>query len=548
MADTTTENKVEELDESVKSSLFEDDEDLTIKEDDPKEEEEKVETKLPANININLGNLEKRRGPGRPPKSEKEKEDDGVFSEVSEELLDSFDNLGDGFYLEVHRVDPKYFNGVLVEGFLEKTTDVVDFDYLRNKFGGGKYDIIKRGPKRYDKGRPVGIRAHAKKRIVVSGDPVVQKRIGATPDEKDPDITEKALNFGQQVMNKMQEEKEQDRRRADEVTKMLITGVNKNDNKEVVELMKATLEAQNKSLQLQLEAARQDAERARKEQTEERKQFTQQIMDIRRDMEKKAESSSAPMLELFKQQMQTTKDEQKNQISMLSEIFKNNISMMNQSSENNLKLITETNKMQIELLKNELQRVSTELNQTRVSNKGDLVSELKKFKMVKELFASEGGDGESEGVVDKILNRLPDLAEAIPGIAGLFSKGTPKLVSRAPVAELPQPMPIEQPTEQSPAPQETMGVQDQVKIAAQLKKFIEEMEDAIDDGIDPEKFAADNVIGKYDPEILKQIAIADVASLIQFLQDKVDTESPLATVKGRDFLRKLHGIIKSKIS
>ena len=551
-------DKETELDEEVKSSLFEEDDDMEsinakpeLDEEDPdviaadvsnKLHEKKKEEQLPQNININLGNMEKRRGPGRPPKTELR--DDGPPS-GDEELLDNFDNLGDGFFLEIHRVEPKYYDGVMCEGFMERTTDSVDFDYLRNKFGGGKYDIIKRGPKRWDKGRPIGIRAHGRKRIVVSGDPVIIKKKGAAPEERDPDLSEKALNYGQKVMDKMADEKDAERRRADDMTKMLLTGaMGKNDNKEVVELMKATMDAQMKSLQMQLEASRADAKTARQEQLDERKQFSTQLQEIRKDMDKKSESSMNPMLEIFKQQIQSNKDESKSQLTMMMELSKQNISMINNNNENNLKMLTETNKVQTEVLKNELQRLSTELNQTRV-NKGDLVSELKKFKMVKELFASEGSDDDKGTVVDKILDRLPDLAEALPGLAGLFSKGTPRLVSKNAPAQLPQPMPqIEEPQREQPAqqeqPAEGINMQDQVKIATQLKAFIESTEDAIEDGMDPEKFASDSVIGKYDNEILKQIASADVAALIQFLSDKVDTESPLATVKGKDFLRKLH--------
>lgn len=566
-------DKETELDEEVKSSLFEEDNDIESinakpepepePESDPEEEDPDVvaadvsaklhktkkEEQLPQNININLGNMEKRRGPGRPPKTELR--NDGP-PDSDEELLDSFDILGDGFYLEVHRVEPKYYDGVLVEGFMEKTTDIVDYDYLKNKYGGGKYDIIKRGPKRWDKGRPIGIKAYTRKRIVVSGDPVIIKKKGMTQEERDPDLSEKALNYGQKVMDKMQDEKEAERRRADDMTKMLLTNATgKNDNKEVVELMKATMDAQMKSLQMQLEASRQDAKTARQEQLEERKQFAQQIQELRKDMDKKSESSMNPMLEIFKQQIQNNKDESKNQINMLSEIFKNNVAMMNQSAENNLKMVNETNKTQTEMMKSELQRLSTELKETRVNNnKGDLLSELKKYKMVKDLFSSEGGGDESGGVVDRILDRLPDLAGALPGIAGLFSKGTPRMVSRA-QPQLPQQLPEMQPVQQQqePAPQaEPMGSPEQMEVAAQLKKFIEETEDAIEDGIDPEKFATDSVIGKYNSELIKQIAIADANALVQFLQDKLDTESPLATVKGRDFLRKLHAALRAKIS
>ncbi len=85
-------------------------------------------------------------------------------------------------------------------------------------------------------------------------------------------------------------------------------------------------------------------------------------------------------------------------------------------------------------------------------------------------------------------------------------------------------------------------------MASQIVALKSIFEKAIESGIEPEKFTTENIIGRFDEEALVKVASFPSQAVVQYIQQYVEEDSVLNTVRGRDFMRGVHNTLKNKYS
>ena len=93
---------------------------------------------------------------------------------------------------------------------------------------------------------------------------------------------------------------------------------------------------------------------------------------------------------------------------------------------------------------------------------------------------------------------------------------------------------------------ETPEQQKQLEIAQEIAKLKTSFEKSLEDGESPSACFEKHIEGKYEVDTLRKIAVMPTPSVIMVLQHNLDDDSPMFTVKGKDFLRHLHNILKEK--
>lgn len=488
-------------------------------------------------------------------------------------------------YLTITRVEPRVFKGRRIGGYVDKIERHINTQEIKDLYGGGIYDLTFFAPKSNGRGNQM-IR---KKRIEITGDPILnldnESRDGGRPSSShDPDIVTQAMKTQQDAMDRIESKSREEK---DTIMTLL---ANKGDDSKSNEIYMKMLEVQEKRAEAaqraadaQIAAIREEARAAREEAARKEEKHREEMKEIRREMEDRKSSTGDTMINFLREQSGENMKRMELTMKSINEINKSNMEMMSTN-----------HKMQTELLTNELKRVSDELKDTRQSqNKGDLVSEMKRMTTIQGLMKEIAGTGsEDKSLTDKLSDNLPEILESVPGIlqglGGLFrgqkvvqqapsrvtgiggAPATPRRLMpgtdhRAPLPPRRPPQPSSFPVgnesesdeqvgrpaapfvpqqQQQPQPQ---PVEDQqAKIAQEIAKLKISFEESLVQGVEPGACYQTHIEGKYDEELLRKIAAMPTPAIIAFLQQNLDDDSPLFTVKGKDFLRKIHSIIKER--
>jgi len=515
---------------------------------------------------------EKKKKVGRPRTITPEE----IDPEDLQAMIEAFDPGSEsGVYITIYRLEPKIYRGKSIEGYLDKFYHSVGIDEIKDRFGGGAFNVMVHGPKIDRKtGERKGIRILTRRKVRISGDPtIVEDEPRGGRHEDDPAMTEVVLGHSRAVMENIQKDKAAAADKADRMMDALLKKDDGGKLSEVAALVQSMMAPIIESTKTQLETSKEDARRAEKDRADAERRHQEEIREIRRDVAERAEREMNPMIELMKQTISDSKERNKETAAQMTDMAKLNIQMIQENNKNQIAMLMETNKTQVSILTNELNRISSELKETKIKDRGDLASELKKYKLIKGLFDVEGGGKEKESILSR-LPELADIATSLPGILvgikGMVSAGTPVPVQKPvrftparrtgklpPKAELPPfpapvaPMPATPPAEAPVTPEEQQQTADareqQAELAIKINELKIKMEEAIDNGTEVEAFVDAEIAGKFEEDQLRQIAGLPTPAVIQELQNNLESEdSALTTVSGRDFMRRVHESMKRR--
>lgn len=489
-----------------------------------------------------------------------------------EELDQLIDEMDPGstkkVYMTLTRVEPSHYAGQRVEGYICKYSHKTNIDEIKQLHGGGTYDIRFFGPRRNGKGNEL----LTSRRITISGDPMIQKSqqqvVGQTSVEAQ--IVKDAMNTQKDVLARMEEKNRQDQQSMISLMKEMTSGKGGDQEllKLVVGMFQAMADQQRSQMEVMREEAKRDREmmlqREREREAENRRRdekHQEELRQLRADSEKIKQGTSSDMMSFIKEMGKenaaraeaTTK-----QLQTLSEI--------------QLKMVIENNKAQTDMILSENKRLSDELKESRLSNKSDLSSELKKMTTVLGMMDDFKNlrEGEPPSIVDKLGEHLPDIIDRAPDIlqslGGLFRgkqenlpprppPGSPRRRLMSPRPQAHEPSAVKPDAQARPAPEnkETsrpaqQPMEDAKAAQEQVLKLKQQVEQAISGGMPPEDFYAQQIVGKYDRVFLQKVALAPPNMLISAIGQMFGQDGPLFTVKGKDFMHDLHRIIRESLA
>lgn len=501
-----------------------------------------------------------------------------------DEILDNLDYTKSGqFYISLTRVEPRTFKGNRISGYITRCEEKIDYEWIKNMYGGGTYDVFVHAM--------TNGTWHVKKRrrIDIAGDPIMTNMIGHDKDEekieKSRDVVEKTLIMSEKNVDRFQREAEQSRKEKDDLVRTLIEMKSKppmDDGKAHIGLVKEFMDNSLKLTQDQLKRAEENERIANERFLEAQKQYREELRQLKQEMNEKSTRELNPLLAMIQADRKETNEkfamlmsEAKSSQESMMKLFIENSKMQQENRdkvfEMSMRLQQESTKYKDEISNKRMEEMINDLREAKKAASTDIMSEFKKFKMLKELFAGEASETETptESITDKIFNNL----DAIPGIVGaigsLFSKGQPMVVAPPqPQQALPpgmnqateeveeeeqegeeatdQPVPTAQNVAQaSPEQREAM------KIQMAVGKIMKESEEAVAAGTDPLEFANTKVLGKYEDVILQRISTVPIKMIIAGLEQQINqmgADSILLTAGGRDFLTKVHKAISAKYS
>ncbi len=481
-----------------------------------------------------------------------------------EELDQLIDEMDPGstkrVYMTLTRVEPTHWAGQRVEGYIAKYSHKTNIDEIKQTHGGGTYDIRFFGPRRNGKGNEL----ITSRRIVISGDPIIQKNqvqsTGQTSVEAQ--IVKDAMNTQRDVMARMEEKNRQDQQTMINMMKEI---AGKGGDHDSLKLVVSMFQAMSEQQRMQLEALREEAKRDRElmlqrererdaENRRREEKHQEELRQIRLEAEKIKQGTNSDMMQFVKEmgkERAASAEAMTKQLQVLSEM--------------QLKMVMENSKNQMDLILSENKRLSDELKESRLSNKTDLSSELKKMTTLFDMIDAFKGmrEGETPSLVDKLGEHLPDIIEKAPDIIqsfrGLFRGNREQIPPRPPpgvprrrlVAPNPQiqeqkEQPMEKPTEQPTA--QKPDAKDELKIVQeQITKMKNQIDQAIVEGVTPRDFFEKNISGKFDTQFLQKVALAPPGMLISAMGQMFGQDGPLFTVKGKDFMHDLHRIIRESL-
>jgi hypothetical protein len=580
----TDEINLEDDDDEQETSAADGGEDQESDDEDDEPEETPVNTaKQEVVLRVEQPPTRKERGRRKRPRTQEDQDYEDV-----DQLIEELDpGAATRVYLTLSRVEPKIFKGKRIAGYVDKIDRHINTQEIKDLYGGGTYDLIFFAPKKSGRGNKM-IR---RKRIEITGDPIVQLDFADAKgsgfhSSHDPDIVSQAMKAQQNVVDRLEAKSREEK---DTIMTLLSK---KDDGKESMAVFMKMMEVQEKKAEAQLEAIREEARQAReearrKEEEAKRKEelHREELRELRKEMDEKKSATGDTMIQFMREQ--SGENMKRMELTMKS---------MADNSKVMMEMMAGNHKSQAELLTNELKRVSEELKDARLSNKGDLVSEMKKMSTLQHLMKDIAGGGqEDKSLTDKLSDNLPEILESVPGIlqgiGGLFRGqrvtqqatarqmtgvgGAPAVPRRMlPGATRQAPLPPRRPQQPSSFPvneqessdepvgvpaapfvpqqqqqqqeQQPVSEDQQVKIAQEIAKLKLSFEQSLTQGEAATTCYQNHIMGKYDEELLRKIAAMPTPSIILFLQQNLDDDSPLFTVKGKDFLRKIHGIIKEK--
>jgi len=526
----------------ARNILDEDNEDDDEPEPEPEDNDEDEDDEPDVQIQVKRKKRKKR-------KMEKSARDPRELEEVNDIIEALAPGSTTGIHVKLMRVEPKIFKGHKIGGYVTRIDESFDIDDIKKRFGGGTYDLVFYGPKEYRKGMPYGTKIIRRKRIEVAGNPYLNEDDdghGNAKKTQDLDMVQTVLGAQKQMIDKERESSRESDKRNQDLISVLLSG-NKNDG--ISDLLKLQSEQSRMAIESQKEENRLlREESARRE---------ERLANEMREIKKESMGQLGPIIALMQSQSEKDSNNTKMMMQQMLTMFAALSDSGKQSMQNTIQMMQDTSKMQIDLLLGELKRSSEEAKELRVNSRSDLTSELQKLKAIKELAGSISDESKesSGGIGGKIVEALPGIIESIPGLMALFTPGAPipqapirALPSRAGPGKLIQPdeteLEIEEEEEEIPKP-----TNEQEKIGIAIARLKIQTEEAIGNGVDPDKFVEEKILKEFDNDVLVQIASVPFQLVITTIEQSFpdDNESSLFTVKGKDYLRKMHTTLKSKL-
>jgi hypothetical protein len=546
-------NDGENVVDTEKFELDKDEEEVVLDDDSESQPEEVEEPEPPKTAEPPPAKLEisvvdekktKKKKPREPRTTDILPQDFDIFIETLAPGSES------GIYLTVTRVAPVLYKSKDIQGYINRFDEPITAQQIKELYGGGTYDIAIMGPRKQKDGTMKGNQFLSRKRMKISGNPILEVEEESKSSQKgpsDPDIVQQTLNAQSDMVKQTREDRLADEAKRDKMLELLMANKGGDDSlKSILGVVTTMMESQKATAEAQLVAAREDAKAARDEQARDRKEFREEMM--RRESENKKESERAmnPMVEFMRENAKENAiraEKASENMIKLAEIQRDN---SNQVFERQINLMQESGKIRDEFLSVQLKNTMEELKDARKSSAGTLVDKLKEFKLIKSLFGNEEPD---KDMIDRVGEMLPELPNIIQSFGYLFGK-TPPAETAAP-SPAPQ-ITSGQPAAPAPAPKTgtpPKDKRDQMRTAVLIAKFTEEAEKAIQEGMEPEKFANEAVIGNFDTEILKKIASFPAEMLVQAVRGSAKGEDNVVkTPAGRIFLNKVYAVIKEKYS
>jgi hypothetical protein len=593
----TTELNEEErvLDDNLQDEIsLEDEEETPAEASDEEPEDEEPEAAPQQEVVLRVE--QERSSRGRKSRRRASTMKESGYDEIDQLIQELDPGATTRVYMTITRIDPKVWKGRKIEGYLDKIDRHVDIQEMKDLYGGGTFDIKFFGPRKFKDGSIKGNKIITSRRIVIAGDPIIQtykqdEDEGRQTSAQDPDIVKLAFGAQEKATARMDAKNREDK----ETMLALINSAKGGGNEETVTMMMKMLEvserraeAASKTADAQIAAIREEAKLAREEAARKDEKHKEELRELRREMDEKKSQTGDTMINFMREQ--SNENMKRMELTMKS---------MSDNSKVMMEMMSGNHKAQAELLTGELKRVSDELKDARLSNKGDLVSEMKKVATLQGFIKDIAGVGQEEkSLTDKLTDNLPEIMEQVPGIiAGIGSLfrgqrpvqtppqqmqagAVPRRMLQAPPRPLPPRRPAQPPQPSSfpsgqavedeapvpvqhqhamdhpqqaampPQPAVPQGMsqeqQQQMEIAQEINKLKVAFEDSLEKGVPAEACYKSHVEGQYDEELLRKIAVMPTPAIIAVLQQNLDDDSPLFTVKGKDFLRHMHNVIREK--
>lgn len=406
------------------------------------------------------------------------------------------------------RQAPSMWRGRTIRGVVDFTDEPIDEEWLKNTHGGGKYQIKVQTLNAQGKYTYSGART-----IEISGDPVLQ---GAADDSKttpvnlgeDTSVTKAALSMTERLA-------EQAARRAEKLEDEL-------RNKSGVD--PAIFSVLEKSLSG--DGMRLDAIRTAHEAE------LRTMREAARDDVKRAEDRLQRLLE---QQEKAHERE----LSSLKASYENAAKTLEISYTTQIKTI----EGQLATARSDLDAAKKELAELRAKKDQPIEEQIERFVTLRELFGALGGDAEEEPAWKQIMEGIMDSPVA-QSLAKRIAEGPPEpgrvMSHRAAIAAKRAAR-----ARQAQAPQETKAPAlgtiklDPTEVATAVS-FIEQ---AIRNETPPETFAQSvrALVPKNIVDVIQEVGID------QFFEEfaKVEEGSPISTVAGRNFIRKVLSFLET---
>lgn len=539
----------DEQDDNDDQDNSEEDEEEDEKEDSEEDEDKEKHKKENEDDEISVTTRIKRpkqKRKTRKPKIKEESSQTG-YSEISEMIDLLSPGSATGVFVTISRVEPKIFKGKRIEGHITRFEEKFEIDEIKQMYGGGVYDLAFYGPKKMEDGIPSGTKIIGRRRIRIAGDPVIDtEEKEKKKKEQESGIVEQTLTAQERMLERERLASEKSQERFDKMVEKMFDGSGKNN--EMLDMLKMQIDQSEASLRMKAEENKQLREEAlKREET-----LRREMKEIREHMKAESQSQMLPMLEFMKMQVEKSKEDSSSQLKMMLMLFQTMNESQKAQMNTQISMLQESNKANIEILTNELRRVSEEAKELRVNSKSDLTTELRKLKMVKELAGLISGEGESKsGFMDKIAEKLPDLVESLPEVISMMKGGgIPKIQQPPQHQQIQQPQQAQQThqNQNQQQPQQEEISDDEQRIVQYLIKFKNETEQAVLNGEDPEKYTKEKIMKEYDRDILEKMAEIPTVMIYQMIEKNFnDPDSPLLSVKGKQFLKKVHSTLKSEL-
>lgn len=444
------------------------------------------------------------------------------------------------------RTYPEWHRGRDWSGVLDHFDELIDEEYIKSRYGGGKYQIKAQTVQDNGQWRYAGART-----VKIAGDPIATGGMSQPRDESEdtipigPDnsVIERAMAMSERVA----QEERRARERAEESVHSRTAGLSEG----TVALMIKPYEAQVQALTSQLIAK--DQQLAEKERT------IQDLMNRRPDTSRsdslletviKGESTKIDGLRLQfdserRMMMESSRDEVRRiqerhdyemkhkdealtrEVKNLERALEGRVESMKSGYEARL----EAKDNRIKDLERALSKVETELVELRARKEKGLMEQMKDIAEVKEMadsFMNSGRDEEEEtSTFERVVSKVME-SPVVQAVGQRIVNGP------AP----PQPSPQQrrrQIAAEAPAPARAAGPLDSVD-PAQIAGAVAYMEQAVANGVPPATFAQ-SIRGSAPPSLLDAIQKMGIDNFLDSL-GLVDG-SPLTSQVGRNYARKV---------
>lgn len=444
------------------------------------------------------------------------------------------------------RVYPEYFQGRDVSGVLDHYDELIDEEYIKSRYGGGKYQIKAQTIQDNGQWRYAGART-----IKIAGDPKITGDIFSRDTDKEEIVVPQESNsLSERAMAMTERMLQEERARADRVERSAVPqGINEN----MVALMIRPYETQIQVLSAQLAAKEQqivDKDRTIKELSNLRPdtsrsdnllekvisnesskldalrmQFDSErrmLMDSHKDEVKR-------VLDRHDYEMKSKDDSLNREVKNLERSFDAQVTSLKSGFESRL----ESKDNRIKDLERQLTRLEAELGELKARKEKSAIENMKdiaEFKEMADQFMGGGKDEEEEiSTFERVASKVMDspLVQAIGArvVNGPAAPPPPRATQPrkriAPAA----------PTAEQVAANPLAGVD-----PASITGAVGYMESAVANGVDPAIFSQ-AIRSQAPPSLLTAIQKMGVDSFLDSLG--LSDASPLATQVGRNWARKV---------